>query len=82
MVKIQTIHIFFTISNHFLLFCTEGCNNCGRKANGPAPSFDNIDFDYDNDASKTLFAILGPPPNNVMYIRWEHEIEKNTCLVK
>jgi hypothetical protein len=33
-------------------------------------------------ASKILFAVLGPPQNNVMYIRWEHEIEKNTCLVK
>jgi hypothetical protein len=78
-----TDHSYFSLFPIiFLLFCTEGCNNCGCKANKPAPSFDNIDFDDDNDASKILFAVLGPPLNNVMYIRWEHEIEKNTCLVK
>jgi hypothetical protein len=81
----NTDHSYFSLFPIILLlFCTEGCNNCGRKANEPAPSLDNIDFDDDNndDASKILFAVLGPPPNNVMYTRWEHEIEMNTCLVK
>jgi hypothetical protein len=64
------------------IFCTEGCNNCGCKANELALPFDNIDFDDDNDASKILSAVLGPPPKNVMYTRWEHDKEKNTCFIK
>lgn len=51
-------------------FCTEGCNDCSRKASDPAPPFDVQDFDNDWDASTVLMKVLGPPPKNVYIKRW------------
>jgi hypothetical protein len=53
------------------IFCTEGCNHFERKAGDPAPPFDHRDIDDENDASVILRKVLGPPPPNVVYRRWE-----------
>jgi hypothetical protein len=60
------------------LFCTEGCDHFDRKAGEPAPPFYHRDVDDENDASVILRKILGPPPNNVVYKRWEFQDESNT----
>ena len=56
-------------------FCTEGCNNCSRKAGDPASPFDVNDFDNDWDASTVLMKVLGPPPKNVCIKRWRRDPE-------
>jgi hypothetical protein len=53
-----------------LFFCSEGCTNCSRKRNDPAPHFETYDFDNDWDASTVLLTVLGPPPKNVHIRRW------------
>jgi len=63
-------------------FCTEGCSkesrefNKSRKAGDPAPPFEHRDWDDDNDASKVLMKVLGDPPKDVMYTRWDYDEER------
>ena len=58
-----------------VFFCTEGCDDCSRKAGDPAPPFDVHDFDNDWDASTVLLKVLGPPPKNVCMKRWRWDPE-------
>lgn len=53
-------------------FCTEGCNSFSRKGGDPAPAFETRDIDDENDASVILRKVLGSPPANVVYKRWEY----------
>ena len=68
-----------------LIFCTEGLYDsetgwCYNKlkvgGDDPFPPFKDSDFDDDNDASKVLAKVLGRPPSNVVYKRWERN-DKN-----
>ena len=67
-----------------LIFCTEdSCldcnspNNCFSKKSGdPAPPFTHRDIDDENDASVILRKVLGDPPANVRYRRWEWDEEE------
>lgn len=60
-----------------LIFCTEGCcdGDCSRKAGEPAPKFTNHDFDDTWDAATVLNTVVGPPPANVVYRRWQFDPE-------
>lgn len=66
---------------HGLIFCTEGCcdgpnDSCGLKKQGePAPPFRYRDIDDENDASVVLQKVLGDPPLNVTYRRWQWDEE-------
>ena len=58
------------------IFCTEGCGDpnsscCSKKAGDPAPPFRYKDIDDINDASIVMRKVLGDPPSNVKYNRWE-----------
>jgi hypothetical protein len=59
-----------------VIFCTEGCSNCSRKAGDPAPPFEDQDFDDTWDAQIVLMSVLGPPPSNVVVRRWKYDPEK------
>lgn len=60
------------------IFCTEGCTDCcSKKSKDPAPSFTYGDIDDINDASVVLRKVLGEPPMNVTYHRWEWDEESN-----
>jgi len=59
-----------------MIFCTEGCTHCDRKAGDPAPPFEVHDFDDNHDASTVLMKVLGPPPPNVVIRRWRWDPEK------
>jgi len=63
------------------IFCTEGCDNFSRKAGDPAPPFDHRDTDDENDASVVLRKVLGPPPRNVVYKRWEFDEESGESML-
>ena len=53
-----------------------------RKAGEPAPPFDHRDMDDENDASIILRKVMGDPPSNVVYTRWEwSDIEQANVLV-
>ena len=65
-------------------FCTEGCNdnhalgccyqNLERsKKDDPFPPHPYPDIDDDNDAARILQTVLGNPPENVLYRRWEFD---------
>ena len=62
-------------------FCTEGCNDtagcCYKDLNAhpgdPFVPFAHPDIDDDNDAAKVLQNVLGDPPSNVVYKRWERD---------
>jgi len=62
-----------------VIFCTEGLccvenenSSCCSKSGGdPAPLFRYRDIDDENDASVVLRKVLGDPPLNVTYRRWE-----------
>ena len=64
-------------------FCTEGCNDtagcCYKDLNAqpgdPFVPFAHADIDDDNDAAKVLQTVLGDPPSNVVYKRWERDEE-------
>ncbi|KAL3796154.1 hypothetical protein HJC23_000657 [Cyclotella cryptica] len=68
-----------------LIFCTEGScldgnphSTCFSKKSGdPAPPFTHRDIDDMNDASVVLRKVLGDPPANVRYRRWEWNEETN-----
>lgn len=66
-----------------LFFCTEGCcedpnSSCSLKnQGGPAPPFIYRDIDDENDASVVLQRVLGNPPLNVTYRRWQWDDEEN-----
>mmetsp|Transcript_14858 Transcript_14858/g.32267 ORF Transcript_14858/g.32267 Transcript_14858/m.32267 type:complete len:269 (+) Transcript_14858:154-960(+) len=66
-----------------LIFCTEGCcdspkSSCSFKKRGdPAPPFEQRDIDDENDASVILQKVLGGPPLNVTYRRWQCHDEEN-----
>lgn len=60
-----------------MVFCTEGCTDCSRKAGDPAPAFEDNDFDDAWDAQTVLIEILGPPPANEVVQRWKFDPEKN-----
>jgi hypothetical protein len=63
-------------------FCTEGCSKKSkemrknRKKGDPFPPFEHRDWDDDNDASKILMKVLGDPPKDVVYTRWDYDEEK------
>lgn len=60
------------------IFCTEGCTDCcSKKSKDPAPPFRYGDIDDINDASVVLRKLLGEPPMNVTYHRWEWDEESN-----
>ena len=64
-----------------MCFCTEGCNDtagcCYKDLNAqpgdPFVPFAHPDVDDDNDAAKVLQNVLGDPPSNVVYKRWERD---------
>ena len=64
-------------------FCTEGCKDtagcCYKDLNAqpddPFVPFAYVDIDDDNDAAKVLQTVLGDPPSNVVYKRWERDEE-------
>ena len=58
-----------------VIFCTEGCTNCSRKAGDPAPPLEDHDFDDEHDASTLLMHVLGPPPPNVVIKRGRYDPE-------
>jgi hypothetical protein len=62
-------------------FCTEGCDHFDRKAGDPAPPFEHRDIDDQNDASVVLRKVLGEPPANVVYKRWEFNESDEQVLV-
>lgn len=47
-----------------------------RKPGDPFPPFEHRDWDDDNDASKVLMKVLGDPPKDVVYIRWDYNEEQ------
>ena len=63
-------------------FCTEGCSKesreirKNRKPGDPFPPFEHRDWDDDNDASKVLMKVLGDPPKDVVYTRWDYDEEQ------
>lgn len=62
-------------------FCTEGCDNCDRKAGEPAPPVEIHDMDDEWDASRVMMEVLGPPPANVLIKRWRwDEVEQKYVL--
>ena len=56
-----------------LIFCTEGCCEPSFKKGDPAP-----DIDDENDASVILQRVLGDPPINVTYRRWQRDDNTDT----
>ena len=65
-----------------LIFCTEGCRDehdscCSFNKGEPAPPFTKRDIDDENDASVILQKVLGDPPLNVTYRRWQWDDEEN-----
>ena len=56
-----------------LIFCTEGCCEPSFKKGDPAPPFKYRDIDDENDASVILQRVLGDPPINVAYRRWQRD---------
>lgn len=57
-----------------LIFCTEGCCDgpkIQREKGNPFPPMAHPDYDDDNDAARILLKVLGDPPPNVVYKRWE-----------
>ena len=65
-----------------LIFCTEGCTDCSRKAGDPAPGFEEHDIDDDWDASTVLMKVVGPPPANVVIRRWRWDPEKGANILE
>ena len=73
------------------LFCTEGCNdnpragccyrNLHRQSGGPFPPPAHPDWEDDHDAVRVLQAVLGDPPRNVVYQRWEWDDETKGYVV-
>lgn len=63
------------------IFCTEGCDHFSGKAGDPAPPFYHRDIDDENDASVVLRKVLGPPPRNVVYNRWEFDEESGVSML-
>lgn len=64
-----------------LIFCTEGCCTEKHKQGEPAPPFEHRDLDDENDASVILRKVLGDPPANVVYRRWEFNEQGKIVLV-
>jgi hypothetical protein len=64
-----------------LIFCFEGCCAESHKTGEPAPPFDQRDIDDENDASVVLRKVLGDPPANVVYKRWEFNDQGDPTLV-
>ncbi len=72
-----------------IIFCTEGCccedndhSSCCSKSGGdPAPPFRYRDIDDENDASVVLRKVLGDPPLNVTYRRWEWNEQGNLAKI-
>mmetsp|Transcript_26970 Transcript_26970/g.58481 ORF Transcript_26970/g.58481 Transcript_26970/m.58481 type:complete len:507 (+) Transcript_26970:93-1613(+) len=74
-----------------VIFCTEGCcdtagccySDLEAQPGDPFVPFAHADIDDDNDASKVLQSVLGNPPSNVVYKRWEKDEEtgKFTAVV-
>jgi len=70
-----------------LIFCTEGCcddpnSSCSMKKQGdPAPPFSTRDIDDEHDASVVLQRVLGDPPLNVAYRRWQWDDENQLDMV-
>ena len=60
-----------------LIFCTEGCCEPSFKKGDPAPPFKYRDIDDENDASVILQRVLGDPPINVAYRRWQRDDTDN-----
>ena len=66
-----------------VIFCTEGCcdtagccySDLEAQPGDPFVPFAHADIDDDNDASKVLQTVLGNPPSNVVYKRWEKDEE-------
>ena len=56
-----------------LIFCTEGCCEPAFKKGDPSPPFKYRDIDDENDASVILQRVLGDPPINVTYRRWQRD---------
>jgi len=65
-----------------VIFCTEGCTHCSRKAGEPAPPFEERDFDDDWDATTVLMQVVGPPPANVVIRRWRWDPEANENVLE
>lgn len=65
-----------------VIFCTEGCNDCSRKAGEPAPAFQDNDFDDAWDANTVLMEVLGPPPANIVIRRWGFDSETGESVLK
>jgi len=63
------------------IFCFEGCCSERHKLGEPAPPFEQRDIDDENDASVVLRKVLGEPPANVVYKRWEFNDEGEHTLV-
>ena len=64
-----------------VIFCTEGCTDCDRKAGEPAPPVEHHDFDDELDASTLLMQVLGPPPPNVVIRRWRWDPESQRNIL-
>jgi len=72
-----------------LIFCTEGCcddgdsnSSCTLKGKSdPAPTFKYRDIDDEHDASVILQKVLGDPPLNVTYRRWQWDEENQLEMV-
>ena len=69
-----------------LIFCTEGCcdgpGSKKKEKDDPAPPFRYRDIDDENDASVVLQKVLGNPPRNVAYRRWQWDEENQLELVE
>jgi len=65
-----------------VIFCTEGCNHCDRKAGEPAPPFETHDVDDYYDAASVLIKVIGPPPPNVVIRRWRWDPEKGENVLE
>ena len=67
------------------IFCTEGCDQCcylrNRQPGDPPPPFEHRDIDDENDASVILRKVMGDPPANVVYTRWEYDEERNVNVL-
>jgi hypothetical protein len=68
-------------------FCTEDCDKskcCSHQKGQPAPPFSHShnggDWDDDNDAARILMRVLGPPPTDVLYTRYEDKHEEGGLL--
>ena len=70
-----------------LIFCTEGCcdgpdSSCSCKKQGDAaPPFMQRDIDDEHDASVVLQRVVGDPPLNVTYRRWQWDEESQFEMV-